>query len=51
VFWSGRKRVDTKTMGVGVGVGVAEAVDDAVGVAEVVEVIDTLKTMGMTVTS
>ena len=49
MFWSRRKRVDTKTRGVGV--GVAEAVDDAVGVADVVEVIDTLKTMGMTVTS
>ena len=49
MLWSKRKRVNTKMMGVGV--GVAEAVDDTVGVAEVVEVIDTLKTMGMTVTS
>ena len=35
----------------GAGLGVADAVGDTVGVAEVEEVIDTLKTMGMTVTS
>ena len=48
-LWSGKKIVVTKTMGVGL--GVADAVGDTVGVAEVEEEIDTLKTMGMTVTS
>ena len=48
-LWSGKKTVVTKTMGAGL--GVADVVGDAVGVAEVEDVMDTLKTMGMTVTS
>jgi hypothetical protein len=48
-IWSGKTAIVTKTMGAGL--GVADAVGDTVGVAEVEEVIDTLKTMGMTVTS